>query len=353
MTKTSGHGAIAIIAIVAIVAVLWSTGALGGTKSVSGLTTTTPGGTVGTVVLCPNTQNIAGKVQYMDWTKLVNGQPTPTLINGQTINVYAQLTPTTYSGTVTYTATSSSSGSTPVPSSGNVNCNIAYLYTAGDQSSYLLNGTVFNSGTASSVPVTLTVLKYAAATLTNQNASTSAFAQTANVHSVTSGRTYNPGIQIAAGAGYDSSGPGVIIFVYNSLAFTITMQGATQVSTGLLPAVSFVTSNTNFPGLAVIGSQNQEIAFQVPAASYYQYTTLSGPSTSTGATISPALTTSSGYSSNELVSEYFVPASDFYNTASGQLQTGQYINPSTQASLVSTVYDLGALAFHTSASGST
>lgn len=336
MTVNKGFSAGAVVMILAVVFVgIYALN--GGTLSLGNHSvTTTNGGGAPSVTTCPQTQNFLAKAQYIDYTQT---PAQPTLIASQTINVYIP-----GSGTVQFSGTSLSTAGTVIPSSGNINCNSNYLIGSGDGSTYLHNYVSVNSGTNSSVPVTLTLLKYAAPVLTLQNSSATALSAQSVFHKATAGETLaNIDFAVQAGTGFDSSGQVAVIFIYNSLAISnINIQGATPISTGLLPAVSYVTSNSLDTRFKLMGSENTAKAFLLPQASYSQYTGATGASASTQ-TITPVITLSGSYAINETIGMEIVPADNYFNPATGTVNQNVYINPTTQAALVTPVTDANAI----------
>lgn len=292
--------------------------------------------TLGTIVTQPNTQTFLGKVQYIDFSQT---PPQPTLVGSQTINCYIP-----GQGTVQYTGTSSSSGGVTIPSTGNINWKTWYLCGSGNGISYLHNYTRINSGANSSVPLLITVDKYAADTVQVQNSSAVALSQRTVIHKAAAGQTVTTAsINIQAGKGFDSTGQKAIIFIYNSLAISsINLQGATPVSMGLLPAVNYVTSNSVDTEWSNMGKQNTAVAFLLPQSSYYAYTG-TGSSSATLQSITPTITLSSNYGANEIVGVEIVPADNYFNPSTGTVDQNIFINPTTQAALVTPVLIANAI----------
>ena len=285
-----------VIAVV-VLALLYSNGSL----SVS-----TPAPTGGTGA-CPLSQVMSGMVVT---TNLANNQPA--LVGSQTINVY-----TPGMGLPVFTGTSSGSAGVTIPASGNVNCNVNLIAVSGDDSIYLRNGTAFSTGKQSVVPVVVKVLTYGAPTLTVSNAPSQAFASTTFVSGAVAGLPVTDvQMHIKAGAGVDSEGPLAIEFTYNGADISsISLQGGSSIAPSLLPNPTFGAG------------QNAEAAFLIPAGSYFGVQALN-----------PVITMSGVYNGlSETVGIQMSPATDYWDSATGQLMTGVYVNPVTQQALVTPV----------------
>lgn len=298
-----------------------------------GATTTVSSG------ICPTqTQNFQVSVGYMNFADVPAAY---TLVSGQTINTYSQ-SPTQSSTPSTASATSSSSA--PVAVSG-LNCNGTYLVTAGDNVNYFLNGTTANIGTNVNLPVKVVANKYSAPTITVQNATSSAASSTARFHDVTAGRTFQALLTIQAGQYSSSEGMMAVTLTYNSLAVKPSISGATPVSVAV-PAPTFVTSNAANTQYSQIGSQNAQVTYLVPEVDNYAYASMSGASSSP-TSISVTVQSLSAYATNEVIGVQITPATDFFNTVNGQLMTGQYVNPLTQANIFSPVVTSDAIQLST------
>lgn len=326
---------VALIVIVAIVGVVWMS-SHGTTLSVSGVTS--PSSSSTNLNSCGSTSTLPTFLlsdAYPDYTQSPNaaGAYPLTVLSGQSISVY----PVAGSGFSSIAQSSVTSGSAGVASAG-LNCGGTYLIAGGDQSTVFFN-TTGASGTQltmASQPETLVTPKYSAPTITASSSVQSTPTAQAVISSVSASKTVIGYLVIQAGQYTASEGSMALSFAYNSSAIqSISIAGLGQ-SSASVPSMSFATTNAFDTSLDSVGSQNTQVTFLLPSISDYQYS--SGTGSSIGAYMIPVqITTSSAYGGNELISTQITPGTDYFNKATGVVQTDVFKNPSTGGDLFTPV----------------
>ncbi len=285
---------------------------------------------------CPPGQSQA----FLVSVKYPNYATTPlteSLAGSQSVNVYSQYpTPST---TPTNTVTSSSSGAT---AAGGLNCGYNYLITAGDQSTYFMNYTYANIGNNVNLPVTVVSPKISALSLKFSNFTGSVPTAETLIDGVGASQTVIGYVYVQAGQFTGSEGPIALTFAYNSLDIQSIQISGLSPSGAPVPAMTYVTSNTNNPTYSAVGHQNSQITYLIPSVSNYEYSTVQGPST--GAIAIPVqITTGTAFSVNEIIGVQATPATDFFAANNGSVLTGVYKNPGTNANLVPPVVTSNAI----------
>ena len=247
----------------------------------------------------------------------------PNAVVGQTVSIY------TIGGLKPVQTGTTTVGSVSI--SGLNSCT-NYLAFVGDNSKFFPNATIFNMGTSTNPTLNVVLQPYGAPTIQAQASSTSAFASETSVVTVAPGAsTSNPGITVqASSSGYDGLGYGIGVYTYNSLAFNQPLlTGTVPTVGGLTPsqmlagyAPSYVTSNTNDPEWASIGSQNAYVGYFLPAGTNGQYSSISGAAGNQGqGTLNAQISARGSYGTeNEVIGFTWIPVTLFYNTQ---------VNPST------------------------
>jgi len=294
---------------------------------------------------CPSlAQNFIVSVAYPDFTK----SPIQlTLVASQTINAYAQ-TPAV-STTVTATASSSSSAGTALTS---LNCGGSYLLTAGDNSGYFLNYTTQNIGTSINLPVTIVAPKYSAVTITASNSvNTAPSASAQQLYSQSASKTLTGYLTVQAGQYTASAGPMALSFSYNSASIQSVSVSGLSPTTAAVPAMVFENANTVNSAFWIAGVENSQVTYLLPSLANYQYSN-GNAAPSSGQVQIPVqiVTTSSAGVANELIGVQIVAGTNFYNSATGQVQSGVYKNPLTNANIFSPVAFAHAFELNTKAS---
>ena len=272
---------------------------------------------------------------YPDFTQSPNaaGAYPLTVLSGQSISIY----PVAGSGFSSIAVDSVTSGTSGVASAG-LNCGATYLIGGGDQSTVFYNVTSVTGTQLSeaSQPVTLVTPKYSAPTITASNTVQSTPGAQAVIHSVTASKTVIAYLVVQAGQYSASEGQMALSFAYNSMAIqSISIAGLGQSSVAV-PSMSFATTNSFDTGLTSVGSQNTQITFLLPSIQDYQYST--GTGSSVGAYMIPVqITTSSAFGTNELISTQLTPGTDYFNKATGTVNTDVFKNPSSGANLFAPV----------------
>ena len=161
--------------------------------------------------------------------------------------------------------------------------------------------------------------------------------------SVKSSQTITAYMLLQAGQYTASQGSMAVSFAYNSADIQSISIGVPQ-SSASVPAMSFVTTNSaQNPGFLFWGIQNTQVTFLVPSVYNFLYSTGTGTSVS-AAEIPVVITTGSSYgTNNEVVSIQVTPGTTFFNTTNGNLVSGQYKNPQTNANLFAPVVAANAI----------
>jgi len=340
---SSGMSGLEVALIIAVIlGGLIYTGVIKGTATYS-VTQPSGNGAQTTANLASCTGNYAPQFTtsagYPDYTKApnANGAYPITLVASQTLLVYPQTSPGASTYSVTPVNSVSSSSSVGIGQVG-VTCGSTYLLYSGDNSGYFVNSST-QTLTSSAQTVTLVIPKYSAPTiLTTNTAQGVPAAQSTTVPqtflNVVAGQTLIGYITIQAGQYTASQGPMALTIGYNSQAIgSINIAGLSP-SSAPVPAMTFVTSNGYAPSVIVAnyGAQNKQTTYLIPSVSNYQYAT--GTGSSIGSYEIPIqITASSIYGANELVKIQTVPGTSVFNTATGTMNTGVFINPQTGANI--------------------
>lgn len=299
--------------------------------SPSGSTTVSPQN----LGVCPSFQPTLGIIaKYPDFSKT----PTVPTQVATAANVYLK-------GSTTSLAAISTTAGGPATTTNGIQCGSSYLVTAGDGlTSYYLNYTYINIGTNSTPTVVIQTPKYSAPTLQVANSVAATFTSNgAFIRSVAAGQTVTSAYITLQAGQYNFGQQNIAVqFIYNSPAISgISISGAPQVSSALLPPANFLSSNTgiggaNGAGLLQMGVQSSTAAYLLPPIAQYQY---AGLTPSAGIQyINPIITVGSSYGANEPIGVVACGAQNWWNTTSGRVDTGVFINSVTKAGLTACAY---------------
>ena len=297
-------------------------------------------------------QNYQVLVETPDPTKAISGGKYQyTLVGSQTIYKCSQYP--TIQTVGCGTATSSSTTYTDV---GGISPGVTDLLYSGDNSGHFLNSTYANAGTQANLAVPIDSQAYSAPTLYFANTSNPASNKgtIADVHSVVPGQTAPVDFYVAIKAGtYLTSQQDLLAVVtFNGVAwqgFTLDgVQPIASVNSGYPEAsFSYLTSNTDNPSFAELGTQQSTDLFLLPSAGLingaYEHTN--------GASqgqyyMNLQGTPTTAFAVNEIVGFGIVAGTQYFNATSGKVNNcggqGCFWNPQTKSNFFKPVYTQNA-----------